>query len=195
MRTKLTDDIFQRFHSLSPLSDHDERPILMEDNPSRDFVFPASGAALAERCRQLPGGAGDGITHLWLRRVNHRRFAAVPQAEFICGSGVRLIVIYPWRADLLQRLGTRRPSAATLRSFAPWATELRHEGGQWCLVWGRDALERYCLEGLLLHEIGHHLDQQRNRWTAANRRATEARADGYAARWSADGRADVLDLG
>lgn len=187
-RKKLTDNIFHRLHSLTPPGPHDEVPIVIQDNPSRDFVFPTTREALTEQVRRLPAADTHGITHLWLRRVNQRQFdAGVPQAEFICGSGVRLIVIYPWPADLLQRFGVRKPTDTILRQYAPWTTDLRRDDGQWCLAWNPDVLERYCLDHLLIHEIGHHLDWYRNGWTAANRRETEDRAASYAARWLADG--------
>lgn len=183
-RRAVTDGIFNRLHSLDPPTPGDVLPIVMEDNPSRDFIFPSSSAAMVERIRSLTSERQE-ITHLWLRRVNHRASRTAPLAEFVCGSGVRLIVVYPWPADLLQRLGPTKPAKAILHSFAPWTTDLRKVDGEWCLKWGADALERYCLDHLIAHEVGHHLDQYAHGWTPANRRQTEARADSYAAMWTA----------
>ena len=47
----------------------DELPIVLVDNPSRDFYFPITGDDAATALRGLPEHDTEGITHLWLRRV------------------------------------------------------------------------------------------------------------------------------
>jgi hypothetical protein len=186
LRRRMTDNIFERLHSLSPPGPLDDVPIVINENPSRDFVFPATARDVLERCREMPD-ATLGITHLWLRRVSGERFETrVPLAEFICGSGVRVIVLYPWRADLRMPFGSRRPSLAALSSFSKWTTDLRQIKGSWWLVWDAESARAYTLDYLLAHEIGHHLDWYRNRWTPANRSTTERRADSYAVQWDAN---------
>jgi hypothetical protein len=186
-RPRVTDGIFMRLHSIQAPVAGDELPIVLVDNPSRDMVHPVAPGAAVERVRQLPDAAG--ITHVWLRRQKPGEFGGRhPFGEFICGSGVRMIVIYAWPKDLTIAYGTRRPSEALLRELAPWTTDLWRTGGRWSLVWTAEAVERWCLEWLVLHEVGHHVDQRRRRWTDANRRQAEHAADSYAARWTSAGR-------
>jgi hypothetical protein len=187
MRRKMTDNIFERLHSLNPPGPFDARPIVISENPSRDFVFPVSADDVLDRLRELPAEDVAGLTHLWLRRVNTDTFErGLPLAEFVCGSGVRAIVLYPWRSDLRLRLGTKRPSDALLRRYSKWATDIARIDGCWWLQWEPKPLRAFTLDSLLMLEIGHHIDWYRHRWTDANRTETEDRADSYAVRWTSD---------
>ena len=189
-RRRMTDNIFKRLHSLSPPGPLDERPLVIEDNPSRDFVFPTTSSRLLERLRTLPPGDTEDITHLWLRRGPSRFRAEVPFAEYISGSGVVVIVIYPWPADLHLRLGYAKPTAKTLRSFAPWTTDLRKVDRTWCLRWEPDEMERYTLDHVLMEMVGYRDASYRDRWSGSGNRRTAAQAASYAARWSVNGRSE-----
>ena len=48
---KIADRIFNKAHSLAPPGPDQETPILIEDNPSRDYFFPLTGAETIEAVR------------------------------------------------------------------------------------------------------------------------------------------------
>ena len=90
----------------------DTLPILLEDNPSRDFYYPLSGAETLEALKSLPKNDYEGITHIWLRRPKKQDYieGKLPFAWFTCGSGVRAIVMFAWPKDLKISYGSKRPS-------------------------------------------------------------------------------------
>jgi hypothetical protein len=186
-RDRVTDGIFNRAHSIDPPGPHDALPIVLEDNPSKKMVFPATSNTIVGRIKSLPEQDIVGITHLWLRRAkqSEHEAGAIPFGEFICGSGVRMIVVYPWPSDLTLFLGRTRPTTQRLREFAPWTSDSKKTDG--LSSWTKESLERWCLDHLVLHEVGHHLDWYRRHWSKANHRTVEAAADSYAARWSSVG--------
>ncbi len=122
------------------------------------------------------------ITHIWERRFKKTEYeiGELPLAEYICGSGVRLIVLYPWPEDLLMPLGEKKPTASRMKAFSDYASELKHVDGWWYLKWERDAVRNFCVEVLLYHEIGHHVDYYNRRWSKANAKSLEEAADQYA---------------
>ena len=128
VRNRVTDQIFERTHSIDLPGPHDELPLVIADNASKHMVFPAPANKIVARVRSLPEQDTIGITHLWLRRAKPNERGTF--AEFVCGSGVRMIVIYPWPSDLTLRFGRSRPPARKLREFAPWTEDLRsgHDG-------------------------------------------------------------------
>ena len=67
------------------------------------------------------------ITHIWERRFKKTEYETgeLPLAEFICGSGVQLIVLYPWPNDLRMPLGTRKPTGRKTDAFVKYSTDLR----------------------------------------------------------------------
>lgn len=189
-RPKQRDGIFRRLHSFTAPAQGTSTPVLLEDNPSRDFFFPMSAAETMAALRGLPPEHLAGITHLWLRRLKKTEFAAGnhPLAEFICGGGVRLIVLYPWPRDMLLPLGRHKPSARLLKSYSEWTTDLVHNSEGWFLRWTLASLRSFWIEGIVFHEIGHHVDKCSRRWSKANRRQVEEFADQYAATWTANGK-------
>jgi hypothetical protein len=186
-RPKRTDGIFRRLHSFAAPADGTPTPILVEDNPSRDFFFPLGGREVLDALRRLPSEHVEGITHVWLRRVKKGDFASGehPLAEFVCGRGVRLIVLYPWPKDMLLPLGPHKPLARVLNGYSRWTTDLLQAPGGWFLRWTLPALQSFWVEGVLFHEVGHHVDRYGRRWSKANRRQLEEFADQYAAEWTA----------
>lgn len=89
--------------------------MVIQDNPSRDFFFPITGAEAVEFIRRLPEEPTRGITHLRLRRMRHGE--SRPLAEYIRGSGARVVILYPARKDRGLCLGKHRPGAKLLGSI------------------------------------------------------------------------------
>ena len=92
MRPKLKDNIHKRLHSLQAPSQFEEIPILMADNPSRDYFFPASPEEIRNALQKFPDEKTGLITHIWLRKYNPRDNV---QGYVVKGSGVYAIVLYP----------------------------------------------------------------------------------------------------
>lgn len=184
---KITDNIFNRLHSFSRPGVHDQLPILVEDNPSSEYLFPLDGSECLEALNALPESDREGITHIWLRRPSSRdRKSGHPFAEFICGSGVRVIVIYPWRKDLRLYLGNNKPTGKLVNEYARHGAELILEEGFWHVQFGLSELRRFCIQ-VLFHEVGHHVDWYRRHWSKANGKKVEEVADQYAMRFNKEG--------
>ena len=186
-RVKLEDNILRRDHSFTVPPPQEEIPILMEDNPSRNFFFPITALEARNYLHTFPPEDVAGITHLWLKRLKAKEYEMPerPLAEYIWGSGVCLIVLYPWAKTGLLQIGSRRPSAGVLRQYKKWTTDLIEKDGVWCLRWTKEAVRDFYFTGLLAHEIGHHCDHKR--FGRANNKQREETADQYALRWMPSG--------
>ncbi len=182
MRPKITDNIFRRLHSVQRPGAHDSLPIYMVDNPSRDFFFPLNVDDIKRELAHLPKRDWKGITHIWLRRVRKRDYEAqeVPFAEFICGSGVQMIVLYPWPRDMLLYLGKSQPKPQQIKLYAKYTQSIVATNRGYFLEWTLPALKEFYVEVVLYHEIGHNLDWYRRHWSDASTRSTEEFADQYA---------------
>lgn len=181
-RPKIPDRIVRRLHSLHPPSPHDETPIFIVDNPSRNFYFPLSADEIRHKLSLVPKRDWSQITHIWLRRAKKAEYdaAELPLAEFVCGSGVRAVVLYPWPTDLRMPFGEKMPSDRILRNYARYRPRIEQSDGKWYLQWESGAAKDYCIEQLLYHEIGHHVDWYYRHWSKANRKAAEEFANQYA---------------
>lgn len=184
MSPKITDNIFNRMHSLRRPGPGETTPIVIEDNPSRDYYFPADGAQCLAALRKLPRKDVDELTHLWLRRpgIAHRRIGS-PLATFICGSGVRVIVMYPWRVDGRLCVGRARPTPGVRRDYERFGAVIETHRGWWYICFEREPLRDFFLH-VLFHEVGHHVDWYRRHWSKANVKGTEEAAEQYALRHS-----------
>lgn len=192
MRRRMTDNIFARAHSLQRPVPGQALPILIQDNPSREFVFPVSVEECAAALRALPAGHAEGVTHIWLRRRPARMsHSAAALAEFICGSGVRVVILYPWRADGRLYVGRSKPPAQSMASYQRFGAQVSCDRGRWYVSFTPADLKRFYIEHLFCHEMGHHVDWYGRRWSRASVRQAEEFADQYAVQWGPDAMALV----
>lgn len=184
---RMADGIFKRYHSLLPPAKGQSLPIFYCDNPSRDFFHPLNVDEIKVALAQLPSAHTAEITHVWLRKVKKRDFGKKDgyQASFICGSGVNLIILNSFPNDLRMKFGKKTPGKKVRKFFALWENEWVLEEGYWFLEWTEKGISNYYLDHLLLHEIGHLLDSQFQRFYSKSSGAKKENfANGYAASWS-----------
>jgi len=181
-RLKLSDNIFKRAHSIKRPNPTDALPILIEDNPSRDFFFPLKGQEILEALDALPNRDIAGITHVWLRRLKKSDYLnnSHPFAWFSCGSGVRLITLFPWPNDLTIRYGKKRPHNRIINEVERYGAVISKVGSDWVSKWTIPAVKKFYIQGILYHEVAHHIDWYYRHWSAANSKQVEEYADQYA---------------
>ncbi|UTW56034.1 hypothetical protein [Kordiimonas sp. SCSIO 12610] len=182
LRLKLSDNIFARLHSITRPNPDDTLPILIEDNPSKDFFFPLNGQETLKALSELPETDYEGITHIWLRRLKKSDYIkqSQPFATYTCGSGVRLVTLYPWPNDLTINYGKERPDNSVINEVKRYGGEMKLSGKNWISKWTLEAVQRFYVQGILYHEIGHHIDWYNRHWSKANNKQTEDYADRYA---------------
>jgi len=193
-RPKLADNIFNRQHSLLAPNENDETPIYIMDNPSRDFFFPVSINEIKDFLSKLPNQQTENLTHIWLRKISKKEYEKEGsfQGCFICGSGVQLIVLYPFPKDLKMKFGEKKPTNKILKWYSKFNPELKQSNGKWHLLWTEDQIKKYYLEGLLLHEIGHKVDSLYQRyWSKTYNSKSENFANNFAYYWGDKIRSEV----
>ncbi len=178
---KLAENIFKRVHSLARPNPGQELPILLRENPSRDFFFPISPEEALEAVNALPKRHTQGLTHIWFRRLPEYKFKSSQRtyAEYICGSGVQAVILYPWPRSMSETF-SRKISNSLLNEFSRYGAEVIKKKGGSTIQWTMSALRRFYIQGLIFHEIGHHLDRRQRLWSKANQLAVEEFADQYA---------------
>jgi hypothetical protein len=179
---KIPDRIFRRMHSIKPPTQHDELPLYIVDNPSRDFFFPLQPSDIAHELKHVPERDWSSITHIWLRRFKKSEYEdrELPFAEFICGSGVRLVVLYPWPLDMRLFISEKKPTDRKLKRYGKYTNKLVQTASGWFLEWTMAELKNFYIEVLLFHEIGHNVDWYNRHWSGSNQKLVEAFADQYA---------------
>lgn len=186
-KPKLADNIFKRQHNLSVPFEGQETPIFIVDNPSREFYFPVTVEEIKEILKRLPSDHVDHLTHIWFQKIEKSDYVEGKtfQGSFICGSGVYLIVLNPFPKDNKMRLEKNKPVQKVLNYYRKFTTDLSEDENGWYLKWTDEKIKQYYLENLLLHEIGHSIDNFYKRfWSKANEQNREKRADNYVAGWA-----------
>ena len=185
---RFADNIFERAHSIPAPGVNDVLPIVIEDNPSRDFFFPLSAEEVLKALNSLPKRDRDGITHIWLRRGSQREFVngEQPLATFICGSGVRIITLYAWPRDMMLRFGPKKPSNRSKNSVERYGGTVKKMGGEWFGIFTVKTLRRFIIQNVLFHEVGHHVDRYYRRWSSGICKQVVEIADQYALEMTAN---------
>lgn len=198
MRLKCKDGIFNRMHNLLKPSELDEKPLYIVENPSRDFYFPISVDDIKNTLNKLSKEDTDHLTHIWLRKIKKSEYLKddAMQGCFIVGSGVYLIILYPFPKDNKMIFGKKKPTSKTINFYKKYTTELKQDqDGYWYLQWTAPLIKRYYLESLLLHEVGHSIDSfDSSFWSKASGKKKDDFANNYASFWSANIRESFLDI-
>lgn len=178
---------FDRLHDLEPLTEKDETPVFIVDNPSRDFFFPVTVEDIQIHLEKLHDYQVKWISYIWLRRHSPKDYDHTNslQGSYTWGAGVQLVTLYAFPKDLKMKFGRKKPKQSTLNWYKTYCTRLIEENENWYLQWEKDEIKEYYLNGLLLHEIGHHVDHQyRDSVSSKTRTKGEKWADGYALYWA-----------
>lgn len=180
-RRKYSDNVFARLHSIQKPSPADMLPIFRVDNPSKEFFHPLTEEEIRTVLQNLPAGDEGELTHIWLRRPRKKDYlrGEYPFGQFICGSGVRVIVLYAWPSDLTLRYGLNKPFGHGVADLRRFGVNLQRQGRGFISKWSSEAVRKFTLH-VLLHEIGHHIDWYERHWSKANRKQTEEFAEQYA---------------
>lgn len=178
---KIADRIFNRCHNLDAPEAGRELPIPLQDNPSKGFFFPISALEAKSALEKLPNYDVAGITHIWCRRIRANEFNArtQPLAQFMCGSGVRAIVIYPWSRDL-RRTFTSVSDQSLLNEMRRLGFVVSKSKGSWSVSATEEQLQLFYINHLLFHEVGHHVNWCYRHFSDANAKAKENVANQYA---------------
>jgi hypothetical protein len=176
-RLRLNDNIFARAHSLKRPSKGAHVPILMEDNPSRDFYYPLSMDEVVAVLGELPKRHTDYLTHVWLRRQHEENPERNGQVfgTYITGSGVSVITLYAWPTSNQINFGGHKPRGGMVKEIEKFGGEVIQKKGVWFGQWDKDSARKYT-RFVLLHEVGHHIDPKL--WLR-NRKSLEDFADQY----------------
>ncbi|NOQ73479.1 MAG: hypothetical protein GQ574_15850 [Crocinitomix sp.] len=182
---KWLNSTFDRFHNLEPLLEYDDTPVFIVDNPSRDFFFPVTKEDIQEQLKNLPDYQIKWLSYIWLKKQSQKEFDNENSLQgcYIWGGGIQLITLYSFPNDLKMNFGKKRPKQSTLNWYKAFCSRLVEEKQNWYLQWTKEEIKNYYLNGLLLHEIGHHIDNQ-YKYSIASITKAEKWADNYALYWS-----------
>jgi hypothetical protein len=132
--------------------------------------------------KSLPKRDYDEITHIWMRRIRKADFVdrVQPLAYFSCGSGVRIITLFAWPKDMILSYGAKKPSNKIIKEAEKYGATVLLDGKNWVSKWSIDALRKFYVQGILFHEVGHHIDWYNRHWSKASTKQLEEFAEQYA---------------
>ena len=158
-RLKLKDNIFAREHSFTAPSEFEETPIFIVENASKNYYFPIGVDDIKAFLGQFPKEETDFITHIWLRshraskekQRGHRSHKSRNNSigEYISGSGVYLITLYPLTVDNKHYLGKNKPTGRSLHEYEKYAEVYEDDEGWYARFTDESSAKSYYLDELL----------------------------------------------
>jgi hypothetical protein len=127
----------------------------LTEAPGDGYVHPVSAEQVADRIKQLPKRFLRKLEVVQFSRMTRKR-SLFPCYGMQWGTAVYL---YPIEASLIEiYVGPPRPEQIIeARMFGgTW----EQEGRRWKLVWTEDAVRDFYLNNVLIHEIGHTIDDR-----------------------------------
>lgn len=119
----------------------------------KGFVYPCTIEDIREKLESLPPDTLRNVSAIHL--CNQVKMNPGVDAHNYDGS---LIRIYPVPEKLRWYYGRRKPNPAVAQERLEFGAYWQKIENQWFLCWDKDSLKEYVLSHILLHEIGHSLD-------------------------------------
>ncbi len=131
---------------------------IVEQEPGEGYRHPVTAAEVRDRLAQLPPGMLEPLEFVQLSRMTRKK-KTVPCYGMQWGS---TLYLYPIEDSLIEYF-VRPPLAAERRESTMYGGRWEQtSNGLWRLIWTAQTLRDFYLNGILLHELGHLLDD-RNR--------------------------------
>jgi len=103
----------------------------------------------------------------------------LPLVEFICGSGVRVIILYPWHKSM-KFSWSKKLDAKRIKAFSSCGIELKRNASNFYVKPTMQQLQNYYIRVLLFSAIGCHVDWYNRHWSKANRKSSNDFVHQYA---------------
>jgi hypothetical protein len=168
----------QRHPNESSLSEGFGAPELWHESVGRDqvkyrtepagegYVHPVTVEEVAERIEQLPKRFLKNLEVVQFSRMTRKR-ALFPCYGMQWGTAVYL---YPIEESLTE-IYNGAPRPEQLIEARMFGGKWEQEGRHWRLLWTEDAIRDFYLNNVLIHEIGHTVDDRNTRFVDRERYA------------------------
>ena len=140
----------------------------IKDKLPSDLIYPCSIKEIKDVLLKLPPNHIDGIKRIRLscqKNIN-------ADASYIEG----IITIYAIPREF-KFAYNYKPSDKTMREYAKYGAKWESIGNYWFCYWKNELYKNYILYHVLLHEIGHHMDEHHKSRGSLSK---EAFAENYA---------------
>lgn len=153
-----------------PAGSDDENPEgyeILVQSPGPGFRHVVTPAMVRERLSRLPERFLHGLEIVQLSRMTRKK-RSFPCYGMQWGA---CLYLYPMEESLIEYYG-RPPRPAQLTEAKMYGGRwLRHGKGGWKLVWTEQAIQDFFLNNVLIHELGHLLDDRNSSFRQRERYA------------------------
>ena len=119
------------------------------------YIHPVTPEDVARRIERLPRRFLKNLEVVQFSRMTRKR-ALFPCYGMQWGSAVYL---YPIESSLVE-IYLAPPRPEQLIEARMFGGKWEHEGRRWRLIWSEEAIRDFYLNNVLIHEIGHTLDDR-----------------------------------
>ena len=141
--------------------------------PGPGYRHVVTPEEVQQRLAQLPEELVEPLEVVQLSRLTRKK-RSFPCYGMQWG---RTIYLYPMEADLCE-VFTRPPKPAQWNEARMFGGRWIQDGTLWRLQWTEETIKDFYLNNILIHELGHLLDQRNTNW-----RDRERFADWFAIHW------------
>lgn len=138
------------------------QPLLIAQDPGDGYVHAVTTQQIRERLADLPVEIVNSVEVVQLSQMTRKR-ALFPRYGMQWGQNVYL---YPIEGSLVERY-LRPPTPQQRIEAQMFGGKWSQRSGEWHLTWTESTLRDFYLNNVLIHEIGHVID---NRNTNAHKR-------------------------
>jgi hypothetical protein len=124
-------------------------------SPGVGFRHVVTPGQVEERLARVPHEFLEGLERVQLAQMTRKKLQALSYG-MQWGS---TIYLYPMERDLIERYGAPPTPAQRIESEM-YGGRWREDHGNWELVWSPDSVADFYLNNILIHELGHLVDER-----------------------------------
>jgi hypothetical protein len=151
-------------------------PFIKVEKTHKDFVFPVTSEDIQAALDRVPSKFISGIKAILVPSGSKKQTKVVKSLLLYGEYWQECVFLHPYpRAEMTWRYD-KTPNPTVLHEYQRAGAIVRPDRAGICISFDEGALRQFYLRDVLMHEIGHHVDVQRNR----SRREREVFAEWFA---------------
>lgn len=146
--------------------------ILVKSVPvnSPSLFMPVSEQDVIETLSEIPRHFLRGLKAVFLLGGSRRQLKSSDRSFFYGSYAWGYIWLYPFPFSRMMETWSRLPKPSVRREYERVGVVWQPVQGGWLRMFSQEALRKFYLRDVLIHEIGHHID----RFTKRDHRSSEA---------------------
>lgn len=136
-----------------------EGPLIYFERPHQDFILPLELEDIEDTLSKIPSDFTRGLQAVFLLSGSNKLSKVVDSLYCYGTYWLSCIFLAPFPKVFEERCYPRPPRPSAVREYIRAGAEVRQTTAGLVIKFEKEAIRRFYIRDVLMHEIGHHIDR------------------------------------